>query len=171
MTWSWFWRMATGASAPGDGGKAQRLRLRHPLQNLPARLSWRATNFSWMVSHSASTASTTTQVPRRGPCSGRTMILQDGADLAQMQSMGLNTVRIFVPFTDFGGDEGEPPAAREGCSTSSTRPKPGIRVLVTLFDHRTDHAVANWAADDQHLAQVCSCLCLASGITGLGYQE
>ncbi|MBK8047431.1 MAG: cellulase family glycosylhydrolase [Anaerolineales bacterium] len=76
------------------------------------------------------------------------------ADLAKMQELGLNTVRIFVPFDDFGGDEVNRLRRGRLLDFLNKAGAHNIKVIVTLFDHRTDHAVVNWAADDQHLAQI-----------------
>lgn len=79
---------------------------------------------------------------------------QTRADLARMRALGLNSVRIFVPFSDFGGDTVEPIALQQLVDLLNQANTAQIKVIVTLFDHRTDHALDNWAADDRHLAAI-----------------
>ncbi len=77
---------------------------------------------------------------------------QTRADLAIARALGLNSVTIFVPFEQFGGD------APLYLYTSRLRhfldeaERQGVQVIVTLFDHRTDHSLATWPADDRHIA-------------------
>lgn len=73
-------------------------------------------------------------------------------DLNAVQALGLNTVRIFIAYEDFGGDTVEPSAVVKLTHFLNQAQTRGLKVLVTLFDHRTDHSVDNWAADDRHLA-------------------
>jgi hypothetical protein len=74
------------------------------------------------------------------------------ADLDLIKELGLNTIRIFVAYEDFGADNVPQSAIdklRHFLDQAAVR---DLHVIVTLFDHRTDHDVRNWAADDRHLA-------------------
>jgi len=73
-------------------------------------------------------------------------------DLAAVQQLGLNTVRVFVSYADFGGDDVDPTALAKLTHLLNQVQAQGLKAIVTLFDHRTDHRVDNWAADDRHLA-------------------
>ena len=76
------------------------------------------------------------------------------ADLQTVRTLGLNTVRIFVPFSDFGGGTVDPAMVAQLTDFLDQAQAHGIAVIVTLFDHRTDHSPANWAADDRHIAGI-----------------
>lgn len=75
-------------------------------------------------------------------------------DLAVMRALGLNTVRIFVPFTEFGGGEVDPEMLELLVDFLDQARDANVAVIVTLFDHRTDHHPHNWAADDRHIAGI-----------------
>ena len=77
---------------------------------------------------------------------------QTATDLAAARQLGVNTVRIFVPYTDFGGAEVDPAMMAHLRDFLDQAYAQGLRVVVTLFDHRTDHAIANWTEDETHLA-------------------
>jgi len=76
---------------------------------------------------------------------------QTAADLAKARELGLNSVRIFVPFTDFGGETVDPRQREHLHDFLTQAGTHGLKVIVTLFDHRTDHDIATWGADDLHL--------------------
>ena len=73
-------------------------------------------------------------------------------DLQVMRGLDLNSVRIFVPFDDFGADEVDPVRLALLTDFLDQAALAQIKVIVTLFDHRTDHHPSNWSADDRHLA-------------------
>ena len=56
-----------------------------------------------------------------------------------MQSLGLNTIRTFVPFEQFGGAHVDPGTVRLAGRLSRPRDAHGLKVLCTLFDFRTDY--------------------------------
>jgi hypothetical protein len=76
------------------------------------------------------------------------------ADLQQAALLGMNTLRIFVPFDDFGGEAVDALAVEKLHSFLDLAERLDLRVIVTLFDHRTDHWIGNWAADDLHLQAI-----------------
>ena len=84
-------------------------------------------------------------------------------DVTLIRSLGMNTVRIFLPFEQFGGPH-------IGQATSATVPtntvrEPlvkladflrraaahGLKVIVTLFDFRTDYSLLLWPQSDRYL--------------------
>lgn len=85
-------------------------------------------------------------------------------DLALARRLGLNTLRIFVPFIDPKGLSGPAATGDYGGDVTLEDVLDGladfldqaqaadVQVIVTLFDHRTDHHPANWPADDRYLA-------------------
>lgn len=76
------------------------------------------------------------------------------SDLQIMAGLGLNTARIFVPFDDFGGEIVDPAMVARLEDFLNQAAVHNIKVIVTLFDHRTDHRIENWGADELHLAAV-----------------
>lgn len=73
-------------------------------------------------------------------------------DLAAIQALGFNTVRIFVSYADFGADAVTASALTKLTHLLNQAQALDLKVIVTLFDHHTDHRVDNWAADERHLA-------------------
>jgi endo-1,4-beta-mannosidase len=77
---------------------------------------------------------------------------QTAVDLDYIQQLGLNTIRIFVSYADFGADrvpQREIAKLANFLDQAATR---DLKVIVTIFDHHTDHDIRTWAADDRHLA-------------------
>ena len=77
---------------------------------------------------------------------------QTTVDLEQVRTLGLNTVRIFLSYTDFGGSNVLPERRAQLADFLDRAERAGLKVIVTLFDHHTDHHPATWAADARHLA-------------------
>lgn len=73
-------------------------------------------------------------------------------DLDLIRQLGLNSVRIFISYVDFGGDKVDLVNVAKLRHFLDQAQAHELKVIVTLFDHHTDHAVAQWAADDRHLA-------------------
>jgi endo-1,4-beta-mannosidase len=73
-------------------------------------------------------------------------------DLQRIRALGLNTVRIFLSYTDFGGTVVTAQRRAQLADFLGRADAAGLKVLVTLFDHHTDHHPATWAADARHLA-------------------
>jgi hypothetical protein len=73
-------------------------------------------------------------------------------DLVLMRSLGLNTVRIFVPFFNVSDEERLAQMLADIKDFLFQADAAGMKVIVTLFDHRTDHHPVHWAADGRYLA-------------------
>ncbi len=73
-------------------------------------------------------------------------------DLALVRALGLNTVRIFISYADFGGAQIDLIRRAQLADFLARAQQAGLKVIVTLFDHHTDHHPATWAADARHLA-------------------
>lgn len=76
-------------------------------------------------------------------------------DLGLVKRLGQNAVRIFVPFEEFGGGK----ELNEEYFSSlldflDQADNEDVGVVLTIFDHRTDHRPVNWAADKRHLSQL-----------------
>jgi endo-1,4-beta-mannosidase len=68
--------------------------------------------------------------------------------------LGLDSVRVFVPFHDFGGEipKEEKLLKLERLLDLANEQK--LRVVITLFDGRVDHRPARWPGDEFHLQTV-----------------
>lgn len=77
---------------------------------------------------------------------------QTATDLALIRLLGLNTVRIFISYADFGGPQVAAAMRTRLSDFLQQARQANLKVIVTLFDHHTDHHPATWAADAQHLA-------------------
>ena len=77
--------------------------------------------------------------------------LQVEKDFALIQSLGLNTVRIFIPFDDVGGPNLISVQADKLSSLLQLADGYGLKVIVTLFDLRSDYNLLFWSAADRQL--------------------
>ncbi|MEZ4865131.1 MAG: cellulase family glycosylhydrolase [Caldilineaceae bacterium] len=77
---------------------------------------------------------------------------QTSADLQLIRLLKLNTVRIFLSYADLGGAQVLPEMRAKLADFLARADQAGLKVIVTLFDHHTDHHPATWAADARHLA-------------------
>ncbi len=73
-------------------------------------------------------------------------------DLDLIKQLGLNTIRIFISYEDFGADAVQQSAIDKLLHFLDQAEARQLKVIVTIFDHHTDHNVRNWAADDRHMA-------------------
>lgn len=73
-------------------------------------------------------------------------------DLDLIKQLGLNTIRIFISYEDFGADAVPQSALDKLLHFLAQAEARQLKVIVTIFDHHTDHNVRNWAADDRHMA-------------------
>ncbi len=72
-------------------------------------------------------------------------------DLDLMQSLDLNTVRIFIPFEQFGGSTIDPLFAFKLQDFLEQAEQHEMKVIVTLFDFASDYALIRWPRSDQHM--------------------
>ncbi|MEI7643172.1 MAG: cellulase family glycosylhydrolase [Chloroflexales bacterium] len=76
------------------------------------------------------------------------------ADMAQVASLGMNTVRIFVPYAQFGGSQVEPKMLDRLGDLLARAEAHGLKVIVTLFDFHADYAPLLWPRADRHLEAI-----------------
>ncbi len=76
------------------------------------------------------------------------------ADLDRIADLGLDSVRIFLPFEELNGRWTEPDNLAPVLAFLDMADDRGLGVVVTLFDGRTDHRVFRWDADEDHLNRV-----------------
>lgn len=75
-------------------------------------------------------------------------------DFERMADLGLNSVRIFIPFEQFGGPEVDPALMRNVLALLDQAERDNIGVVVTLFDFYTDYALLRWNHADRHLETI-----------------
>ncbi|MBP7961000.1 MAG: cellulase family glycosylhydrolase [Caldilineaceae bacterium] len=73
------------------------------------------------------------------------------ADFAHIRALGLNTVRVFVPYVHPGGPKVDP-AILDGLGDLLDQAEDqGLKVIVTLFDFRGDYNILLWPNADRHM--------------------
>lgn len=76
------------------------------------------------------------------------------ADLTRIRQLDLNTVRIFVQFETFGGADVDPDMLVHLTHFLDTATAKELKVIVTLFDFRTDYQLLLWPSADRHLQTI-----------------
>jgi len=77
-------------------------------------------------------------------------------DFKLIQESGLNTIRIFIPYEDFGGADIDKNKIIKLSEVLDTAQNHDLKVLVTLFDFYGDYSVLNWTLTHEHLRQIVS---------------
>ena len=72
-------------------------------------------------------------------------------DFALIRSLGLNTVRVFIPYDQFGGASVEPAMLERLADLLLRARRNDLKVIITLFDFRTDYKPILWPEADRHL--------------------
>ena len=79
----------------------------------------------------------------------------DGATISKdfqlIQSLGLNTIRIFIPFEQMGGAKPDNKMLDKLDDLLGQAHDNGLRVIITLFDFRTDYSPWLWSESDRQL--------------------
>ncbi|MDZ4722005.1 MAG: cellulase family glycosylhydrolase [Roseiflexaceae bacterium] len=75
-------------------------------------------------------------------------------DLVRMRSLGLNTVRIFIPYEQFGGRDVRPDLLDRLGDFLDRAHANQLKVIVTLFDFRGDYNPLLWPQSDRHLETI-----------------
>lgn len=75
-------------------------------------------------------------------------------DFDTIAKLGLDSVRIFLPFLDFGGETPKEQRLSEVERLLDLANDRKLRVVITLFDGRVDHRPARWPGDEFHLQKV-----------------
>ncbi|MFD2587652.1 cellulase family glycosylhydrolase [Croceitalea marina] len=79
-------------------------------------------------------------------------------DFNLIQNMGLNTIRIFVPYDTFGKAEVSTEKLQQLRHTLDIALEHQLKVTVTLFDFYGDYSIANWTLTHRHAEQIVSTL-------------
>jgi hypothetical protein len=75
-------------------------------------------------------------------------------DFARIRLLGLNTIRIFVGFEAFGGPNVDPDMLDRLQDLLDQAQEQNLKVIVTLFDFRTNYDPLLWPQSDRHLEQL-----------------
>jgi len=75
-------------------------------------------------------------------------------DFNIIKNAGLNTIRIFVPYEDFGKADLKEEKSKKLLTLMDLAEKANLKVLVCLFDFYGDYDVLNWTLTHEHARQV-----------------
>ena len=71
-------------------------------------------------------------------------------DFKFIQNSGLNSIRVFVQYEDFGKAKVEPEKLKKLIQVMDAAETNNLGVIVTLFDFYGDYSVLNWTLDQHH---------------------
>jgi len=75
-------------------------------------------------------------------------------DFKLLNQQGLNTIRIFIPYKDFGASEVEKEKLKKLESVLNTAHKNHLKVIVTLFDFYGDYNIMDWTLNNKHISTI-----------------
>ena len=79
-------------------------------------------------------------------------------DFKLIKGAGLNSIRIFVPYADFGEANVNPEKLQKLIKVLDIAEQHQLKVLVTLFDFYGDYTVLNWTLNQRHAETIVSAL-------------
>ncbi|MGB3468033.1 MAG: cellulase family glycosylhydrolase [Cyclobacteriaceae bacterium] len=79
-------------------------------------------------------------------------------DFMELQKLGFNSVRIFVPYTLFGRNNIDREMVEKMRKTLSIAEQSDLKVIVTLFDFFLGYQVEEWTVSDRHAEQIVNAL-------------
>lgn len=79
-------------------------------------------------------------------------------DFKIIKNSGLNSIRIFVPYGDFGKANVNPEKLNKLTQVLDLAEAEHLKVMVTLFDFYGDYSVLNWTLNQHHASIVVSAL-------------
>ncbi|MBU3821262.1 cellulase family glycosylhydrolase [Flavobacteriaceae bacterium XHP0103] len=79
-------------------------------------------------------------------------------DFKLIKNSGLNSIRIFVPYDDFGKANVKPEKLQKLKQVLDIAEKNQLKVMVTLFDFYGDYSVLNWTLNQRHAQIIVSFL-------------
>ncbi|WP_272022279.1 glycoside hydrolase family 2 TIM barrel-domain containing protein [Olleya namhaensis] len=77
-------------------------------------------------------------------------------DFKVIKDAGLNSVRIFVQYDDFGKANVDPKKLEKLKQTLDAAEEQNLKVVVTLFDFYGDYSVMNWTLNQRHAETIVS---------------
>ena len=75
-------------------------------------------------------------------------------DFKRIKAIGLNTVRLFVPFEAFGTFETEPTKVDQLKQTLDLAEKNDLKTIITLFDFYGDYSLRDWTRTHRHAEKI-----------------
>ncbi|WP_035715963.1 glycoside hydrolase family 2 TIM barrel-domain containing protein [Christiangramia echinicola] len=78
------------------------------------------------------------------------------SDFNLINQSGLNTIRIFIPYEDFGAADVQENKIYKLKNVLDAAENYNLKILVTLFDFYGDYSVLNWTLTHEHLRQIVS---------------
>lgn len=78
------------------------------------------------------------------------------SDFAKIREMGLNTIRIFIPYEEFGGPDVRSEHLSQLKQVMDAAEAKGIKVLLTLFDFYGNYDLADWTLNFRHARLIVS---------------
>ena len=79
-------------------------------------------------------------------------------DLKIIKDAGLNTIRIFVQYDDFGAAKVNSNKIQKLINTLDAAEENDLKVVVTLFDFYGDYSVLNWTLNQRHAENIIEAL-------------
>lgn len=79
-------------------------------------------------------------------------------DFKIIKDAGLNTIRIFVPYEDFGKANVNTLKLNKLLQTLDAAEKNNLKVIVTLFDFYGDYSVLDWTLNERHAETIVEAL-------------
>lgn len=76
------------------------------------------------------------------------------SDFRIARGLGATTLRIFIPFDEFGGADVDPARIDDLRDLLDRATENDLRIIVTLFDGQPGFTPADWAAADRHLEAI-----------------
>lgn len=77
-------------------------------------------------------------------------------DFELIKNLGLNTVRIFLPYDNFGGAEVSLEKLNHLKTTLDLAEKKSLKVILTFFDFYSNYNIIDYSLCDRHLEQIIS---------------
>lgn len=75
-------------------------------------------------------------------------------DFKKIKELGVNTIRVFVPYTEFGQADVSTNKLSELTGLMNAAHDNDLHVIVTLFDFFLEYDVSRWTLSDRHAEQV-----------------
>lgn len=79
-------------------------------------------------------------------------------DFEKIRQMGLNTIRIFVPYETFGKARVDPEKITQLRRTLDIAEEHDLKVMVTLFDFYGDYRLSDWTLTHRHAEEIVTAL-------------
>lgn len=76
------------------------------------------------------------------------------SDMNSISSMGLNTIRIFIPYSEFGASEVKSVYLNQLKKLLDIAGESGIKVMITLFDFYGNYDISDWTRNLRHAEQI-----------------